>query len=528
MKKYVTVFCCLMAVSVLLINPQPIKGNTNTEKSSVSEQASLKKTGSEISTTGEEQKKVLMHYMGWYGSDSLGRHWEYGQPRKPLIGYYNSQNWATQMYHILLSWSCGIDGLVINVKDQYDSLTLERLMPTLKSLREIDSTKFNYKFAISYDDQGMDVVGTDTAETKFKYLRDKILLNNPNYLRYNDTAVIFIFNYKKNIEKNIPEYLTARQYDSILNIVFETNRPKLIWNESDENDIGYVDVCYPWVQPYDTTWDRKNGLEWGKRYLEDFFWRIDSIPIKYKKKKLDFACSAVWPGFDDRRNTEWGNNRWMERRDGEVYDSTWIQTFNYNKPLPLKWAYIETWNDWNEGSEIEPSKEFGYKYLKSTIKNINAFKDPDVTEDTCKFLAALKIYEAADHIKRNPKDSATYYPCFKKSVKYFILNQCDSAIIKANQIIDSDFKCGIGSNKIELNHDMIEIYPNPAKDKLFIRQQNTDPYTLQLTDIQGKVMLNKQGNRQLETIDVSNFPKGIYLVRVKQNDSWFEKKIVVP
>jgi hypothetical protein len=516
-----------MAISVMNVYPQQMNPEVKKGISSITEQTSLNKTGS-LTTAAEESKKVLMHYLGWYSSGISGEHWKYKQPREPLIGYYNSQSWATQMYHILLSWSCGIDGLVINVKDKYDSLTLERLMPTLKSLREIDNTKFNYEFAISYDDQGMDIVDTDTAKTKFEYLRDKILKNNSNYLRYNDTAVIFIFNYKKNIEKNIPEYLTARQYDSILNIVFKTNRPKLFWNESDENEIGYVDVCYPWVQPYDTTWDRVNGLEWGKRYLEDFFWRIDSIPIKYNKKKLDFACSAVWPGFDDRPNWKWGSNRWMERRDGEVYDSTWIQTFNYNKPLPLKWVYIETWNDWNEGSEIEPSVEFGYKYLKSTIKNINAFKDPDISEDTCKFLAAMKIYEAADFIERNPGDSITYYPCLQKAIKYFILNQKNLVLCDTTCIIDSLEFCCTGKNNLEFNNDKIEIYPNPAKDMLYIRQKKSEPYSLQLTDIQGKVILSKQVDKQLEMIDVSHFPKGIYLVRVKQKNNVFDGKIIVP
>jgi hypothetical protein len=515
MKKYLIVFFSLMAVSVIILYAQTIMPNSNVEKSSAPKQTNLYKTSSAMTAT-DEPKKVLMHYMGWFGPDSLGIHWEYGLPRKPIIGYYNSQSWATQMYHILLSWSCGIDGLVINVKDTFDTQSLKMLTPTLKRIRDIDSTTFKYNFAVSYDDQGMDVLGTDTAETKFEFLRDKILPNNPSYLKYNDKAVVFIFNYDN------PSYLDAKDYKTVLEEVYTSERPKIFWNEIIPADTIVANSFYPWVKP-DPWWDwRADGSNWGKNYLA---WYYNTIGVT---KGIDFGIGGVWPGFDDR-SCSWGKHRWMDRRKGEVYDSTWLLTNQYNSELPLNWVIIETWNDWNEGSEIEPSEVFGYQYLKSTIKNINAFKYPkdSIKSDTCKFLAALKIYEAADYLVRNPNDSATYYPCLQKAIKFFILNQKDISFCDTTCIIDSLEFCCTGKNSLEFKKGTFEIYPNPAKDQFNIRQQSNDPYTLQLTNIQGKVMLYLEGKKQLETVDVSQFPKGLYLVRVKQNNQVFEKKIVV-
>lgn len=512
MKNNIAIFCCLLTISAMNVFPQQMNPDVKKGISSVTEQASLNKTGS-VTTAAEEPKKVLMHYMGWFGGVVDGRHWEDGQPRKPLIGYYNSQSWATQMYHILLSWSCGIDGLVINVKDTFDTQSMKMLTPTLKRIRDIDSINFNYKFAVSYDDQGMDNI--DTAKSKFTFLKKNILPNNPSYLKYNDTPVIFIFNYDN------PPYLSAKDYKTVLDEVFTTERPTVFWNEIIPADTIVANSFYPWVKP-DPWWDwRVDGSNWGKNYLEWYY------PTIAKTKGIDLTVGGVWPGFDDR-SCSWGKHRWMDRRKGEVYDSTWLLTNQNNLKSPLNWVIIETWNDWNEGSEIEPSEVFGYKYLLSTIKNINVFKDTIISANTNKFLAATKIYEAADLIEQNLRNSITYYPMLKRAIKFFILDQCDSALCKAYLIINGFPYCCEGTNSLEFNNDRFEIYPNPAKDNLYIRQMNNEHYTIQLTDIQGEIMLHKEGNLQLETIDLSHFPKGIYLVRVKQKNSVFDKKIVVP
>jgi hypothetical protein len=526
MKKYLISICCLMAVSVIFY-PQFINANSNRLKSTVYKQTSITKAGS-LTTPDKEPKKVFMHYMGWYGGVINGRHWEDGQPREPLIGYYNSQSWATQMYHILLSWSCGIDGLVINVKDAFDTQTMKMLTPTLKRIRDIDSINFNYQFAISYDDQGM--VNIDTAKSRFTFLKESILPNNPSYLTYNDTAVVFIYNY------NDPPYLSAANYDSVLDLVFQSNRPKVFWNEIDstatKNEIDSTTTTlvaasfYPWVKPNPAKDWRPDGSNWGKGY-PDWFYRTMAI-----NQTHDFVIGGVWPGFDDR-SCSWGQNRWMNRYNGAIYDSTWnyIKIYDSLYPTslsPLKWVYIETWNDWNEGSEIEPSEVFGYKYLLSTIKNINVLKDTIISANTNKFLAATKIYEAADLIEQKIRDTETYYPLLKSAIKFFILDQIDSALCKTYLIIDGLPQCCDGTNSIEFRKGKIEIYPNPAKNILYIRQQNNDPYSVVLTHIQGKVMLYKEGSKQLETIDISQFPKGIYLVRVKRDNLFFDGKIVVP
>lgn len=381
----------------------------------------------------EKTPVILMHYMGWYGdtinytkSDSL-RHWKFGHAQQPLIGQYDSKTPSLLIYHILLSWSCGIDGVVINVKDAYDDICMKNMISTLKTIQKIDSLNFKYEFAISYDDQGFDLSSPfDTAISKLSFLRDSILPYINNYVRYNGHPIIFSFDYPN-------KYLTAKGFRSVINDVFKENKPLLIWNTLDgaEDNVELVDAYYPWVQP-GAQWDKKNGLIWGKDYLDYYYSKVNEIN---RENKFGFTCGGVWPGFDDRKNTSWGGDRLMQRQNGIVYDSTWSYILSYNKPLPLKFVVIETWNDWNEGTEIEPSIEDGYKYLELTIKNVNRLKGKNIDGNITKFEAAKAIYNSSFLIENKLRQYDIYYPLLEASISSFLKQEYKESILISYKII---------------------------------------------------------------------------------------------
>jgi hypothetical protein len=380
-------------------------------------------------------KKVYIHYMGWYGDTipdevkgDIMRHWKYGHANTPRIGLYDSKNQSLLTYHLLLSWSCGIDGLIINVKDAYDDICMKALIRAIKWIRAIDSVNFKYDFGISYDDQGLDLTYPyDTTIRKMSYLRDSILPELPVCLSFNNRPALFVFDYPE-------KFMTAADFRNVLNTVFRTKPPIVIWNSLDdkENNKNYVDAFYPWVQPGNKGWD-KEGMNWGKEYLDWYYSRVNEINTN---NKYIFTCGGVWPGFDDTKNTSWGGNRIIARRNGLVYDSTWSYALNYDKRLPLYWVIIETWNDWNEGTEIEPGMEKGNEYLLSTIRNINAFKGTSIDQDILKFEAARKIYEAFSLIENGTLDAALYNPVLEKAIGEFLGKDFDHSIQLAISIIN--------------------------------------------------------------------------------------------
>lgn len=85
----------------------------------------------------------------------------------------------------------------------------------------------------------------------------------------------------------------------------------------------------------------------------------------------DFHIPGTWPGFDDLEVNGWGSGaRLMPRYDGLLYDTTWQWAIEDNLPV----VQIATWNDWYEGTVIEPAVEFGGQYLQITADRASEFK----------------------------------------------------------------------------------------------------------------------------------------------------------
>jgi len=63
----------------------------------------------------------------------------------------------------------------------------------------------------------------------------------------------------------------------------------------------------------------------------------------------------------------------VSRKNCETYNYTWDIVLKF-KP---RWVLICSWNEWHEGTEIEPSLEYGYKYLNLTKYYITIFKGKD-------------------------------------------------------------------------------------------------------------------------------------------------------
>lgn len=77
---------------------------------------------------------------------------------------------------------------------------------------------------------------------------------------------------------------------------------------------------------------------------------------------------AVMPGYDDRQVRFPGTV--VARKGSECYDMTWRVAMEQDPD----WIMICTWNEWHEGSDIEPSVEYGDYYLKLTKQYADTFR----------------------------------------------------------------------------------------------------------------------------------------------------------
>ena len=109
-----------------------------------------------------------------------------------------------------------------------------------------------------------------------------------------------------------------------------------------QNNNGFTHVLsggsYSWVMP--TTND------YGMAYLNSFY--ETGLPLKTEE-----TVGASYKGFNDSL-ASWGSNRIMKQQCAE----TWLQTFAavnqlYNSGIQLSALQLVTWNDYEEGTEIE-------------------------------------------------------------------------------------------------------------------------------------------------------------------------------
>lgn len=104
-------------------------------------------------------------------------------------------------------------------------------------------------------------------------------------------------------------------------------------------------------------------------------------------------------------------------------------------------------------------------------------------------------------------------------------NQFDSSLLNAkNEKI-------IQSSSILLEEETIasfNVFPNPASDKLFVRFNGWEGIKeIKLIDITGRSVLIFKSNEELNEIDISTYPKGIYLISVKNEFHYEVKKIKI-
>ena len=413
-------------------------------------------------------EQVFIHYLAWYGDGEEGNHWIDGTAQEPIIGFYNSQSWSTHLYHMLLSSALGVDGIVVNVRTEYDEASLKKMIPSLQRIVDID-TDFDYQIAVSYDDQDMTI---ESVKSELEVLKNEIIGSSDNYLHLNGEPVIFIWNYDG--------YLSSEDYRDAVNATFPNNSLVLLRNEIDFNTTeDAINSYYPWVQGFD-----EKGENWGEGYL-DWYYRTLQI-----REDIDFATGAVWPGFDDR-GASWGQNRWIDRKEGETLQQTWDLIHKYKVESNIKWVILETWNDWNEGTELEPSKEHGFTYATKTAENIGTFKGETFPVSDLLFSASTKIYLAGQMIENGERDSAQFYPLFESAVANFIEKNAEEAIASLDDILTPPVTV---LNAGSLNRTY-KVYPNPSNGLINVVVPLEEAYAIKVYDATGRVVFaeNKTG-----------------------------------
>lgn len=353
---------------------------------------------SRYSAEGAREKRVFAHYLPWYDgkgvryakrtgwcyrttgvdcSDQSVVHYS----NEPLIGEYSQLEGDVLEYHLLLMKVSGIDGVIVNINPR-NSIQKDialKLLDKILDMKNEYGGLFDMKVIVSYDDGGRASQSTITSNLQWMYTT---IYNNQNY-----SPLIF-----RDDETNWPVVITWSESDpaytwATLQSLFTEPVHVVIRNA---RKFEYSTANMEWINNVNYGQPMTNTQNWGQRYFNDFDWLMarqstTGIPVDTVNEVM---LGNVYPGFDDQNVPAFwngGNNRYILRDvdDGETMALTWQRHIDYT-PQRLggpdvvvdPWIQIATWNDWPEGSSVEPATEstYGYRALNTCHEKIAIFK----------------------------------------------------------------------------------------------------------------------------------------------------------
>jgi len=315
------------------------------------------------------QRPLLMaHYMPWYQTPDVngywGWHWtmnhfnpaqmdENGRPQiashtMPLTGPYDSMDDALLEYQVALMKLSGIDGVIVDwygIDEFWDYGVLNRA--TGKLFTSIKQA--GLQFAICYEDQTIkhmvDNKHLATADvythgqTVMRYLQET-WFGDDAYLKSDGRPVLLTFG---------PQYYaSAADWEKLFSVL--DVQPVFI---TLDKRVGTVATSsFPWPP----MWASKDGVLTQtalENYLKPFYAKVGGDA---------YRVAGAFPGFHDIYKEAGVSEGYgfLDAQDGE--------TFRFTLELALSSSpdvvQLITWNDYGEGTSIEPTEEFGYRYLE--------------------------------------------------------------------------------------------------------------------------------------------------------------------
>ncbi len=246
--------------------------------------------------------------------------------------------------HIEMAQAMGISGFVVDwygppggLSNDPDRAFIDQA--TAELVRQSETRGF--KVALMYDEGTLSNTVPLTTLRQTRAISDLLYarryFTSPAYLGISGYPALFVFPYPQ-VDPDVNWPQVRGQLGITVTLLDEDPNPG-----AQQHDVQF-DGFYAWVQPSASHW-MTDGSEWGRDYLTWFYNVMAGLAPTYTSR---VAVGGVWPGFDDSA-APWGQNRYIWRRCGQTWRDTWQLAKQFNPPYIM----IATWNDFEEGSDVE-------------------------------------------------------------------------------------------------------------------------------------------------------------------------------
>ena len=320
------------------------------------------------SRQGQVRKLLLAHYMPWYQakpfSSAWGWHWtmnKFNPDAKqagdssetakrqiashfyPLIGPYDSADPAVLECQLLQMKLAGIDGVIVDwygLTDLHDYAALHRGTEQLI----VQAQRLGMRFAICYEDSTVPALikaGRLAENQRVEHVAKEVAwiakhwFTKSGYVRLDGKPVLLSFG--QGGLKN-PEWTACLK---------KITQPIAYFSEHQKRTAAVG--AFDWPLP-------REGIASVTRFEQNATSWPESIAVAFPRFVDIYAEAGV--------HESWGR---IDDQQGEVFRHTLKRAFDGEAKL----IQIATWNDWGEGTNIEPSREFGYRDLETIRKMRN-------------------------------------------------------------------------------------------------------------------------------------------------------------
>lgn len=318
-----------------------------------------------VATIHKVPHQVLAFYYGWYGNPDVSGHWSHwtdvdGPDKRigsashyPQLGLYDSHDPNIVEQQCRWAKSVGITGFIVSWWAQGDFH--DQGMPLILNTAK----KHGLKITIYYE-----TVPPTNAPQPEGAVKDLLYILNrygkhAAWLKVGGKPVIFVYG------RAIGQ-IRLEGWGEVMAAVNGQYRGGAIFigDQISEKAAHLFDG----IHTYNPT-----GKTAGMSVAQTREWAQAKYPQWVQTARSDrISCITIIPGYDDHKLGRKEPHPATDRHDGETYRVLWEQA----SAAHPDWILICSWNEWHEGSEIEPSIEDGEQALQTTKEFAPKFLKP--------------------------------------------------------------------------------------------------------------------------------------------------------
>lgn len=300
--------------------------------------------------------EVLAIYYPWYGSN--GRHWGGSNPAQheilnathyPMVGPYDSHDRGVIDSQIEMARTHGLTGFI---SSWWGQKTFEgEAVPLLLDAAE----KKGFHVSVYWET----APGKGTGQIS-QAISDLVYLVNHYgvrkvFLKVDGKPVIFVYG-------RVVQQVPLESWPAILSGArAKAGDFMLVADGCDDEHARVFDAVHVYSFAGALVHMKLDELAaWARKNY--------AAAVNRARDRQSIACITVIPGYDDTKIRHPGFK--VDRQNGEVYRTLWQAALEANPD----WVLITSWNEWHEGSEIEPSFEYGDAYLRLTKEYAGRFR----------------------------------------------------------------------------------------------------------------------------------------------------------